>query len=94
MSVNMNDHNYKQPTKKHRISVPFCTTPYKNAAHMLLASSGQILVCCIQVTHIHIQADVCCTYLVHARPICAFLLTCCMHVLICSTYVQPAGVQY
>ena len=28
--------------------------------------------------------------LVYTRPICAFLLACCMHVLICSTYVQPA----
>jgi len=40
----------------------FSNFPYKNAAHMLLTPFGQILACCIQVTHVHIQADVCCTY--------------------------------
>jgi len=60
--------------------------PYKSAAHILLISFGQILACCIQVTHIHIQADVCCPYAENlgARKtnLClpAYMLHACTHI--------------
>jgi len=77
------------------LSLKLVRYPYRNAAHILLASFGQILVCFIQVTHIHIQADVCiCRKSWHTQDHLCLPAHCCMHVLIWCTYVQSASVQH